>query len=168
MHWRAYSARMRSVMMLHFYKMTGNSHDFVMLDNRDLSLSHILTRANIADICQRRSGVGADGVIAVEPALGDADVRMRYYNADGDETKMSPDAACCFTAFVDFLMESGMKEVRFETSTGTAEGTVNEDDSITLRIDTPEETVHSGIALIVYCGQMILLCGDECDCGCSE
>lgn len=126
-------------MMLHFYKMTGAGNDFVMVDNRDLSLSAVLTHDNIADICDRRFGVGADGLIAVEPARGEGDVRMRYYNSDGGEAEMCGNGARCFTAFVDFLSEDGMKEVRFETMAGIVKGVVNEDDSVTIQLTTPKD-----------------------------
>ena len=68
-------------MIIPFYKMTGAGNDFVMVDNRDLALSHLLTGENIARLCNRRFGIGADGLIAVEPSQNMADVRMRYYNA---------------------------------------------------------------------------------------
>lgn len=74
-------------MIIPFYKMTGAGNDFVMVDNRDLALSHILTRENIARLCNRRFGIGADGLIAIEPPQIKADVRMRYYNADGGKPK---------------------------------------------------------------------------------
>ena len=48
-------------MVLSFYKMTGAGNDFVMVGNRDLAYSEILTHDNIAGICNRRFGVGADG-----------------------------------------------------------------------------------------------------------
>ena len=76
-------------MLLHFYKMTGAGNDFVMVDNRDLSLSSVLDKETIEALCDRRFGIGADGLIAVEPSQGKGGiVRMRYYNADGGEAEM--------------------------------------------------------------------------------
>lgn len=83
-------------MIIPFYKMTGAGNDFVMVDNRDLALSHILTRENIARLCNRRFGIGADGLIAIEPPQIKADVRMRYYNADGGEAEMCGNGASLF------------------------------------------------------------------------
>ena len=140
-------------MMLQFYKMTGADHDFVMVDNRDLSLSSVLTRENIKDICQRRFGIGADGVIAVEPAQKKGVVRMRYYNADGAEAGMDDNSALCFTAFVDFLLDGNAKTIRFETDAGAAKGRINEDDSVTVQL--AERTI-TGPALIVFCGEVII------------
>lgn len=140
-------------MMLQFYKMTGADHDFVMVDNRDLSLSSVLSRENIKDICQRRFGIGADGVIAVEPAQKKGVVHMRYYNADGAETRMDDNAALCFTAFVDFLLDGNAKTIRFETDAGAAKGRINEDDSVSVQL--AERTI-TGPALIVFCGEVII------------
>ncbi len=82
---------------LHFTKMNGAGNDFVMLDNRDLS--HRLDRAAISRLCDRHRGIGADGLIAVEPAQNGADFRMRYYNADGGEAEMCGNGARCFARF---------------------------------------------------------------------
>ena len=66
-------------MLLHFYKMTGTGNDFVMVDNRDLSLSSVLCKETIEALCDRRFGIGADGLIAVKPSQGKGGiVRMRY------------------------------------------------------------------------------------------
>ena len=69
-----------TALMLHFTKMNGAGNDFVMVDNRDGQTA--LTGAQIARLCDRHRGVGADGLLAVEPAQNGADFRMRYYNAD--------------------------------------------------------------------------------------
>jgi len=124
--------------MLPFYKMTGAGNDFVMIDNRDLSLSDILTKDIIKAICDRHFGVGADGLIAVEPAQGDADMRMRYYNSDGGEAEMCGNGARCFTAFVDFLIEDDISVMYFETKAGIVKGSVNEDDSVTVQLTMPK------------------------------
>ena len=123
--------------MLSFYKMTGAGNDFVMLDNRDLSLSDILTRDHIASLCDRRFGIGADGLIAVEPAEADGDARMRYYNSDGGEAEMCGNGARCFTAFVDYLIEDGIAELKFETKAGMVKGWVNDDDTVTIQLTKP-------------------------------
>ena len=137
-------------MMLEFYKMTGSEHDFVMVDNRDLELSSVLNPGNIKDVCNRRFGIGADGVIVVEPAKTKAASLMRYYNAEGAEVEATQDAALCFTAFVDFLLDGSAKKIRFETPDGVATGTVNADDSVTVEGGKP------GPALIVFRGEVII------------
>jgi len=83
--------------MLNFTKMNGAGNDFVLIDNRTASLP--LSREEIARLCDRHRGIGADGLIAVEPARTGADFRMRYYNADGGEAEMCGNGARCFARF---------------------------------------------------------------------
>ena len=83
-------------MRLPFTKMHGAGNDFVMLDARDLADG--LDRTQIAALCDRRRGVGADGLIVVA-ATGDNAVRMTYYNADGGEAEMCGNGARCTVAF---------------------------------------------------------------------
>ena len=62
--------------MLRFTKMNGAGNDFVLLDNRTGDLT--LTRDQIARLCDRHRGVGADGVLVLESPTNGADFRMRY------------------------------------------------------------------------------------------
>ena len=100
---------------LHFTKMNGAGNDFVMLDNRDLSRS--LDKAAIARLCDRHRGVGADGLLAVEPAQNGADFRMRYYNADGGEAEMCGNGARCFARFASSVAGKN-GAITFETQAG--------------------------------------------------
>jgi diaminopimelate epimerase len=84
-------------MMLKFTKMNGAGNDFVMLDNLDGRLE--LGSGQIASLCDRHRGVGADGVLIVEKPANGADFRMRYYNADGGEAEMCGNGARCFARF---------------------------------------------------------------------
>ncbi|MEM0896030.1 MAG: diaminopimelate epimerase [Verrucomicrobiota bacterium] len=102
-------------MTLEFTKMNGAGNDFVMLDNRDLSLS--LSNEEIERLCDRHRGVGADGLLAVEPAQDGADFRMRYYNADGGEAEMCGNGARCFARFAQKLT-GGVEPIQFETPAG--------------------------------------------------
>ncbi len=124
-------------MIIRFYKMTGAGNDFVMVDNRDGALSHLLTHEHIARICNRRFGIGADGLIAIESARNEGDVRMRYYNADGGEAEMCGNGARCFTAFVSHLSGGKITKLCFETLAGTVRGLVNPDGSVSIRLTNP-------------------------------
>lgn len=103
-------------MTLNFWKMNGAGNDFVMLDNRDLSLA--LTNDQIAHLCDRHRGVGADGLLCVEPATNGGDFKMRYYNADGGEAEMCGNGARCFGRFVNRLHDDKLPQIRFETLAG--------------------------------------------------
>ncbi|MEX1115135.1 MAG: diaminopimelate epimerase [Akkermansiaceae bacterium] len=106
-------------MLLHFFKMNGAGNDFIIVDNRDLSLSEALDADTIAALCDRHRGIGADGLLAVEPAKKGADFRFRYYNADGGEAEMCGNGARCFGRFTAHLGEIVLKKVTFETIAGT-------------------------------------------------
>jgi diaminopimelate epimerase len=103
-------------MKLNFWKMNGAGNDFVMLDNRDRTLA--LDQASIAHLCDRHRGIGADGLLMVEPAAGEADFRMRYFNADGGEADMCGNGARCFGRFVNHLHQNSLDGVSFETEAG--------------------------------------------------
>ncbi len=104
-------------MKLSFTKMNGAGNDFVVIDNRDLNTT--LTKEQIAQLCDRHRGVGADGLLAVEPAEQGADVKFRYYNADGGEAEMCGNGARCFGRFTAQVLGTQQKNLSFETIAGT-------------------------------------------------
>jgi diaminopimelate epimerase len=102
---------------LPFVKMTGAGNDFVVIDNR--TLCHTLSTEEIAWLCDRHFGIGADGLLAIEPSdHGTADFRMRYYNSDGGEAEMCGNGARCFARFVQGLRRADPERVRFLTPAG--------------------------------------------------
>lgn len=115
-------------MLLHFYKMNGAGNDFIVIDNRDLSIS--LDEDTIAALCDRHRGIGADGLLAVEPAEKGADYKFRYYNADGGEAEMCGNGARCFGFFTAHLSaeEKLPSSVSFETIAGILTAEIIGDD----------------------------------------
>src|ERR1700722_18264624 len=106
---------------LPFVKMTGAGNDFIVIDNRALHLS--LSTEQIGWLCDRHFGIGADGLLAVEPSdQPTADFRMRYYNADGGEAEMCGNGARCFARFVYPLRRAETERVRFLTPAGLIVG----------------------------------------------
>ena len=126
-------------MLLHFYKMTGAGNDFVMVDNRDLELSSVLDKETIEALCDRRFGIGADGLIAVEPSRGKGGtVRMRYYNADGGEAEMCGNGARCFGNFAAALLHHDKSApLPFETMAGIVTATFEKDGNVTVNLTDP-------------------------------
>lgn len=87
-------------MQLHFDKYQGTGNDFILIDNRAGNIS--LSTAQIAFLCDRRFGIGADGLMLLENEKG-YDFRMVYYNADGNESTMCGNGGRCITAFAKKL-----------------------------------------------------------------
>lgn len=82
---------------LHFFKYQGTGNDFVILDNRNWSYT-ALTTERIRLLCDRRFGVGADGLMLLNPHAG-FDFEMKYFNADGGESTMCGNGGRCLVKF---------------------------------------------------------------------
>jgi diaminopimelate epimerase len=95
-------------------KMHGAFNDFAVIDRRDAA--ELLDPQTFArTVCDRRGGVGCDGLILIEPSK-DADARMRIFNADGSEAEMCGNGLRCAARF---LAEGGEGDrFRIETAAG--------------------------------------------------
>ncbi|MFP4845768.1 diaminopimelate epimerase [Winogradskyella sp. PE311] len=88
-------------MTMTFYKYQGTGNDFIIVDNR-LQLIDKNDTKRIAELCDRRFGIGADGFILLENDTS-SDFKMVYYNADGNESSMCGNGGRCITAFAKYL-----------------------------------------------------------------
>jgi diaminopimelate epimerase len=110
--------------MIPFTKMHGAGNDFVMLDHRRLA-GRPVDRDLVVRLCDRRTGIGADGLILVAPPDSEgAAFRMIYFNADGGEAEMCGNGARCTVAFAHTRGLCG-ETCRFDTQPGVLEGTVH-------------------------------------------
>jgi diaminopimelate epimerase len=142
-------------MKVEFTKMSGAGNDFILMDNRESTLH--LSKEKIARLCHRHFGVGADGLLLVEaPLNGNADFRMRYYNADGGEAEMCGNGARCFARYASQLANKN-SVLSFETPAGLISA-VLEGDMVTINMTQPQEielnktiTLESGSYGIHHC-----------------
>jgi diaminopimelate epimerase len=103
-----------------FYKYQGTGNDFVIMDNRDGQIT--LNTEQVKHICDRRFGIGADGLMLLNTREG-YDFEMIYYNADGRESSMCGNGGRCLTRFAydmgihkstyHFLAVDGLHESSF-------------------------------------------------------
>jgi diaminopimelate epimerase len=127
-----------------FFKMTGSGNDFVMLDGRT-SPAEDWTGERIAAACDRRSGIGADGLVTLTPESGG--VRMLYWNADGSRATMCGNAALCSTRLAATLGMAQGGAVRLFTDAGPVDGRcVGDGDAAEIRL--PDAPLPGPVPLI--------------------
>ena len=97
---------------MRFYKYQGAGNDFLIADNRDGSVQ--LNTAQIAALCDRRYGVGADGLMLLESSA-EYDFRMVYYNSDGSGGMMCGNGGRCMVAFA---ADRGITHFDFDAADG--------------------------------------------------
>ena len=113
---------------LPFIKMHGLGNDFVVLDGRAAPIA--LSEAQIRAIADRRTGVGFDQMIVIEPPKNGADAYMRILNADGGEVEACGNATRCVASWLS--EEAHRPALSIETVVGTLLTNVNADGTVTV------------------------------------
>ena len=129
-----------------FYKYQGAGNDFLIADNRDghiIEKEGLLTATQedgmlwsraIADLCDRRYGVGADGLMLLDPGVGENDFQMTYFNSDGSGGMMCGNGGRCMVAFAKdcgvegSVMPDGVRKYVFTAADGPHEAYVMNED----------------------------------------
>ena len=133
-------------MKIEFYKYQGTGNDFVILDNRE-NIYDALTTKQVKHICDRRFGIGADGLMLLSKKEG-YDFEMVYYNADGNESSMCGNGGRCLTKFA---MHKGIHRstYRFLAVDGDHEAEIDINDIIRLKMkDVDKVDQHSSYTII--------------------
>jgi len=131
---------------MEFWKMNGAGNDFIILSNLDGALAAERLPQIARTLCRRRMSIGADGLMVVERARGDADFRMAFYNCDGSLGEMCGNGARCISRYG---FETGLagEAQRIETAAGLVAGwrvdrrryRVRLNSPTVLRLDSPVE-----------------------------
>lgn len=132
-----------------FEKYQGTGNDFVMVDHREPYLSH-LTREQIAHICHRRFGIGADGFILIEQDE-EVDFKMVYFNSDGRESTMCGNGGRCSVMFANSLGMIGTSDIRFRAIDGIHTARI-EGDWVHLGMNDVEEIIDRDRAVFIDTG----------------
>ena len=133
-------------MHLHFHKYQGTGNDFIILDNRSKEYD-ILGPEQIRRLCDRRFGIGADGLMLLNEKEG-YDFEMKYYNADGNESSMCGNGSRCL---IKFVHTAGIhKDVyHFLASDGPHEGGMSKEGIVSVKMKNVQliEKIHSDFIL---------------------
>ncbi len=124
-------------MILHFTKMHGAGNDFIMIDDRDLTVPWEDYQLMSA-IAERRTGIGCEGIILVQPS-DKADFRMRFLNPDGTEVELCGNGARCVAQFASSLGIVN-KSMTMETMAGLVDAEITENG---VKVWVPDPTDRS-------------------------
>lgn len=133
-------------MQLDFYKYQGAGNDFVMVDNRSGLFPKDHTKL-VAHLCDRRFGIGGDGLILLENDA-QTDFKMVYYNSDGNQSSMCGNGGRCLVAFAKDL---GLIEnnTTFIATDGLHHASFEEEGLVSLQmIDVPHISIGEGYTFL--------------------
>ena len=144
-----------------FYKYQGAGNDFLIADNRNGNISEkdgVLTSvgsdgtiwsAAISDLCDRRYGIGADGLMLLEAGADGLDFHMTYFNSDGSGGMMCGNGGRCIVAFaadMDVIPSGEQSTYLFDAADGLHTAQVLEDEGgikiVRLKMKDVSEAVH--------------------------
>lgn len=124
---------------LKFRKYHGCGNDFVLIDNRDLSID--LNTTEIENICHRRYGIGADGLMILG-LKNDFDFTMEYFNSDGNKSSFCGNGGRCIVQFAKDLGILTSDKAKFLFESATYSATLFDNGLISLQMQDVDEIVR--------------------------
>lgn len=120
---------------MNFLKMEGLGNDFIV--THDISPEWVNSFANHAvELCNRRFGIGADGIIFVLPSQS-ADFQMRILNSDGSEPEMCGNGIRCFAVYCKLMNLTKLDKMNIETRAGIIKTEVSGGNNIRVNMGKP-------------------------------
>jgi len=136
-------------MNIHFHKYQGTGNDFIILDNRD-GRYNAITKEQVRKICERRFGIGADGLMMLNTKAG-YDFEMKYYNADGGESSMCGNGGRCLVKFAS-NMGINKSMYHFMASDGPHEAEIDSDGTVSLKMKDVKKIAEYGSDFLLDTG----------------
>ncbi len=118
-------------MKFQFQKYQGTGNDFILADNRKNEYGS-LTKQQIQRLCDRRFGIGGDGLMLLNEKAG-YDFEMKYYNADGREGSMCGNGGRCLVKFA-YQLGIHREKYRFLAADGVHEAEIDPDGIVSLKM----------------------------------
>ena len=138
-------------MTFSFTKMSGAGNDFILADNRDGRLK--LTREQVAKLCHRQFGIGADGLMLLIPSPdSQADWAWQFWNSDGSDAEMCGNGARCFARYLQRQTHWAAHSVTFRTAAGVIRADFN-GDRVTVNLTAPH-TLKLGEKVVTSQGEL--------------
>jgi diaminopimelate epimerase len=141
---------------IEFYKMSGSGNDFIIIDNRDLSLNVGDLPTFARRVCERKISVGADGLFLIEPSKK-VDFKWQFFNSDGSVAEMCGNGSRCVARYA-YLKGIAPAKMSFETIAGIISAEVN-NAVVKVRLTEPSEVQSIGKLIFDDC-QFVLDCVD--------
>lgn len=147
-------------MSLHFIKMQGAGNDFILFDNRNGYLTEKSVSELAPAICDRKFGVGSDGLITLQEDIAEnSNLLMIYKNPDGSDAGMCGNGARCFAAFAKWLGYGDIFHFRVHNSIYKAECKGNRVAiDFPLRTKVRRITLEGNEALNIYTNTEHIVC----------
>ncbi|HEU0110812.1 MAG TPA: diaminopimelate epimerase, partial [Flavisolibacter sp.] len=146
-------------MQIEFFKYQGTGNDFVIIDNREGKYNS-LTSEQVNFLCDRRFGIGADGLMLLNTLTG-YDFEMKYYNSDGKESSMCGNGGRCL---VKFAYDCGIQKTKYKflAVDGDHEATIQPDGLVALKMNDVGEVKNDHDNFILNTGSphYVKLTGD--------
>jgi diaminopimelate epimerase len=131
-----------------FIKMSGAGNDFIVI-NKDLFPEFVPNGSAIKKLCDRRNGIGADGLITIVGSTSPYDFLMRYYNSDGTTGSLCGNGARCAIRFAQFTKITDNKFVRFLSNDKEYSGNILAEGKTKVNFNTPAKIILNNTIKVV-------------------